>query len=115
MTSTSYRRIYDAIGRIPEGRVATYGQIARTAGLGGHARLVGYALSACDETIPWHRVINARGEVSRRADPRYETIQRRRLEGEGIAFDERGRVSLSRYRWEGDDARGPGGLEDPDW
>lgn len=99
MTSGSYERIYEAIRRIPEGHVATYGQIARVAGLGGHARLVGYALSACDEPLPWHRVINAWGQVSRRADPSCETLQREMLEKEGVAFDDRGRVSLVRFQW----------------
>jgi methylated-DNA-protein-cysteine methyltransferase-like protein len=81
--------------------VATYGQIAALAGLAGHARQVGYALSALeDDRVPWHRVINARGEISPRgltSDGRGE--QRRRLEAEGVDFDERGRVSLARYRW----------------
>ena len=100
MTADSYERIYEAIRLIPAGRVATYGQIARAAGLGRHARLVGYALSACDEPLPWHRVINARGEVSCRSDPFYETLQREKLESEGVAFDDRGRVSLGRFRWD---------------
>lgn len=116
MTSASYRRIYETIRRIPAGRVATYGQIARMTGLGRHARLVGYALNVCDEAVPWHRVINARGEVSRRSDPFYETCQRERLEREGVAFDSRGRVPLSRYRWTPPDAaENEQGLELPEW
>ena len=81
--------------------MATYGQVARLAGLGDHARQVGYALHALDpdEDVPWHRVINARGEVSPRAEPGWERIQRRALEREGVAFDARGRVALQRYRW----------------
>ena len=111
MTADSYERIYEAIRRIPAGRVATYGQIARVAGVGGHARLVGYALSACDEPLPWHRVINARGEVSRRADRFYETLQREKLEEEGVAFDGHGRVSLDRFQWD-PEASGPGNVWD---
>src|SRR5262245_56163653 len=63
--SASYRRIYAVVERIPRGRVATYGHVARLAGMAGHARQVGYALHALrpDEPVPWHRVINARGEV----------------------------------------------------
>ena len=117
-TSASYRRIYAAVRRIPAGRVATYGQIARVAGLGRHARLVGYALHACDEPLPWHRVINARGEPSRRSDPFYESLQREKLEGEGIAFDERGRVPLGRFQWDPDLGPGPersDGSEEPEW
>jgi len=90
--------------------VATYGQIAGVAGLGRHARLVGYALNACDDDLPWHRVINARGEISRRSDPSCEGLQRQRLEEEGVEFNARGRVSLARFRWQSADP-----LDDLDW
>src|ERR671937_598504 len=91
----SYARIYDIMRRIPPGRVATYGQIASLAGLAGHARQVGYALHALPDstTVPWHRVINARGEVSARAEPGGELTQRLLLEREGVRFDARGRVA----------------------
>jgi methylated-DNA-protein-cysteine methyltransferase-like protein len=99
--SASYRRIYAVVNRIPPGRVATYGQVARLAGMPGHARQVGYALHALrpDERVPWHRVINARGEVSPRAAPGWERIQRRELEKEGVVFDPHGRIALERYAW----------------
>jgi methylated-DNA-protein-cysteine methyltransferase-like protein len=105
----TYARIYKVVRRIPKGRVATYGQVAALAGLGGHARQVGYALSALPdddsklESVPWHRVINARGEVSPRAEtgcePGDDLVQRRVLEAEGVQFGTGGRVSLQRYRW----------------
>jgi methylated-DNA-protein-cysteine methyltransferase-like protein len=82
--------------------VVTYGQVAAEVGLPGRARQVGYAMAACpdDEDIPWHRVINARGEISRRAGGRaFERIQRVLLEAEGVAFDERDRVDLERFGW----------------
>jgi methylated-DNA-protein-cysteine methyltransferase-like protein len=99
--SGTYARIYKVIARIPRGRVATYGQIASLAGLGGHARQVGYALSSLPDgsKVPWHRVINAKGEVSLRSERGYDSEQRRLLEAEGVGFDERGRVSLARFRW----------------
>ena len=97
----TYARIYRVVRRIPEGRVATYGQVARLAGLRAQARLVGYALHALrDGTVPWQRVINARGEVSPRAFAGAEEEQRRLLEDEGVEFDARGRVPLTRYRWQ---------------
>ena len=96
----SYARIYRVVRRIPPGKVATYGQVARLAGLPGQARLVGYALHALDdEAVPWQRVINAKGEISPRAFEGPDQLQRHLLEGEGVAFDPRGRVSLARYRW----------------
>lgn len=100
--------MYEIVRRIPRGRVATYGQVARLAGLGGHARLVGYALSACEDDLPWHRVINARGEVSARADPFREERQRALLGEEGVELDARGRIPLARFRWHE-------GLVDPRW
>jgi methylated-DNA-protein-cysteine methyltransferase-like protein len=90
------------VRRIPRGRVATYGQVAALAGLPGHARQVGYALHAMPEgsSVPWHRVVNARGEISPRATPGWEGYQRALLEAEGIAFDAAGRLDLERCRWE---------------
>lgn len=97
-----YQRIYAQVARIPRGRVATYGQIAALAGLGGQPRLVGYALHALPEgsALPWQRVVNARGEVSPRSDPAgHETLQRLILRDEGISFDTQGRISLPRFQW----------------
>jgi len=92
-------QIYAAVQAIPRGRVATYGQVAEAAGLPGRARLVGRALRELpdDSGIPWQRVVNARGEISGRGDPRGEREQRLRLEDEGIAFDARGGGPLARY------------------
>jgi methylated-DNA-protein-cysteine methyltransferase-like protein len=81
--------------------VATYGQIAALAGLAGHARQVGYALSALPEghDVPWHRVINARGKISLKAGSAYDDLQRSLLEAEGVTFNADGRVSLADLRW----------------
>jgi methylated-DNA-protein-cysteine methyltransferase-like protein len=99
--SSSYQRIYAVVRRIPEGRVATYGQVASLAGLAGHARQVGYALHALPDgtAIPWHRVVNANGGISLRSMPGGELVQRGLLEREGIPLDPRGRVPLARVRW----------------
>jgi methylated-DNA-protein-cysteine methyltransferase-like protein len=78
----TYQRFYRVVRRIPRGRVATYGQVARLAGLAGHARQVGYALHALpDGSDGW------------------EGLQRSLLEAEGICFDDRQRVALSRFAW----------------
>jgi methylated-DNA-protein-cysteine methyltransferase-like protein len=94
-------RVYAAVRRIPRGRVATYGQIARLAGLGGLARQVGYALNALPEhtMVPWHRVINAQGGISRRSVFGAEIEQRIRLECEGVRFNAAGRISLADHGW----------------
>jgi methylated-DNA-protein-cysteine methyltransferase-like protein len=99
--SDTWRRIYAVISRIPEGSVATYGQIARLAGFGGHARMVGYALHALPSgsDVPWHRVINAQGKISLRSDGEFALIQRGLLEREGLEFSATGRISLDRFGW----------------
>ena len=100
MPSGSYPRIYAQVKRIPRGRVASYGQIARLAGLPGHARQVGYALAALtEESVPWHRVVNAQGEISARGEAHYEIRQRSLLEREGVVFDSKGRIPLRRFQW----------------
>lgn len=97
-----YERIYDFIRRIPAGRVATYGQIAALAGFPRHARQVGYALYALREhtTVPWHRVVNARGGLSLgKVIPEGDVEQRIRLEIEGVEFGPEGRIALERFQW----------------
>jgi len=98
----SYSRIYRVVARIPRGRVATYGQVARLAGLPGRARLVGYALAAIPDAsrLPWHRVVNARGQISLRSDGGpWDRIQRLRLERERVRFDGHGAIALAAFRW----------------
>jgi methylated-DNA-protein-cysteine methyltransferase-like protein len=101
-SANRYERIYSIVARIPRGRVATYGQVARLAGFAGHARLVGYALSALNEgsRIPWHRVVNATGRISSRGDGGPMSIlQRLRLERECVRFDAGHCISLELFRW----------------
>lgn len=96
-----YELIWSEVRRIPRGRVATYGQIAELAGLEGHARHVGYALHhlPAGSDVPWHRVVNAKGEISPRSAGDSHELQRILLEAEGVALDDRGRVALASCRW----------------
>jgi len=87
------------VARIPRGRVATYGQLAALAGKPRSARAVGQVMSRADG-VPWHRVVNSQGGISRRSRITGMVTQRIRLEQEGIVF-RRGRVVLSRFRWDG--------------
>ena len=99
-----YPKIYDVVRLIPAGKVATYGQVAELAGLIGKPRVVGYALYrvVTSSDIPWHRVINAKGEVSRSAlRDGNDDLQQLLLEEEGIVFV-KGKVDLRRYRWRPD-------------
>lgn len=105
-SASTYRAIYRAVAGIPAGRVATYGGVARAAGLPGQARLVGYALYRCPKGthIPWQRVVNAAGMISRLPDPDAAEAQRLLLESEGIEFDGKGRIDLARFGWNGETA-----------
>jgi methylated-DNA-protein-cysteine methyltransferase-like protein len=107
-SSSFHRAVWRVARSIPRGRVATYGQIAKLAGVpegvapdtyrAFGARWVGAAMSACPDDVPWQRVLNAKGEISLKGD-----AQRRLLEAEGVEFDAKGRVDLKRFGWAGPD------------
>ena len=98
----AYARIYLLVRQIPAGKVASYGQIAALAG-DCTARMVGYPMAAANDSVPWHRVINAQGKISPRADGGGAVLQQARLEEEGIAFGPDGKVNLRVHRWFGPD------------
>lgn len=97
-------RVWAVVRAIPLGRVATYKQIAALAHIEGPSgpRQVGYAMSALkpEHNVPWHRVINSKGQVSARglggrAEEQYEM-----LAVEGVMADAEGYINLDRYRWD---------------
>jgi methylated-DNA-protein-cysteine methyltransferase-like protein len=98
---TRWEHVYAVVRRIPRGSVATYGQVARLAGLGGDARQVGYALHALPpgSRVPWHRVINSRGGISLHPSGGVDVTQRLMLEKEGVRFNAAGRTDLKRFGW----------------
>jgi len=97
----SHARIFAVVKRIPRGAVATYGDVARIAGLPGQARLVGYALHTLKSgtRVPWHRVINAQGRISLGDRSGGATTQRLRLISEGVIVGGNGRIALGQFRW----------------
>lgn len=97
-TDGLYPRIYQLVKQVPAGRVTTYGDLARA--VGTTARVVGFAMAALPDghDVPWQRVINSMGEVSRRSDGERTDFQRMLLEKEGVRFNEQQRVDLSRLR-----------------
>jgi len=97
-----FERVRAAVRSIPAGRVATYGQIARSLGMPRGARLVGWAMRAVKESddLPWYRVVNAQGRSSLPAGAGAE-LQRALLEDEGVEFDAAGRIDLLRFGWDG--------------
>ncbi|HHV12973.1 MAG TPA: methylated-DNA--[protein]-cysteine S-methyltransferase [Clostridiales bacterium] len=99
--SSLYQRIYEIVADIPEGRVATYGQIAWMVGIPNAPRVVGYAMSKAPEgaNLPCHRVVNKSGKMA----PYYafggEGFQRSLLEQEGIIFKENGCIDMEKCQW----------------
>ena len=93
-------KIWQVVSQIPAGRVATYGQVARMAGLPGHARYVGYTMKMlpAGTNLPWHRVVNSRGKLSFRVDSSQHQSQKQKLEAEGVVFI-KGRFALREYQW----------------
>lgn len=101
-TNELHRQILEVIALIPYGKVASYGQIARLAGLPKHARLVGYVLKHLDKEsqIPWYRVINSQGKISvTRMDEKGNNVQQDLLEAEGV-YLLNGKVSLKKFGWQ---------------
>ncbi|PZD72146.1 DNA base-flipping protein [Acaryochloris thomasi RCC1774] len=98
-----YEQIYDLVRQIPVGQVATYGQIAALLGRPRNARQVGYALFrvAPDADVPWHRVVNAKGEISQSPQRQgSDDLQRILLEQEDVIFNTTDRINLRQYQWE---------------
>ncbi len=95
------QRIWQVVALIPPGKVATYGDVARHAGLPRGARRVGRALRSLPEgtRIPWHRVINARGRISLPAGSDSYHRQIERLKREGLRFDSDRILDLYSARW----------------
>ena len=95
-----FRRVHAVVRRVPEGRVTTYGRVARAVTAAGYplsARAAGWALRNSPEGVPWHRVVNAEGALSAELSGNCEPgRQRALLAGEGVPFDARGRVRLDR-------------------
>ena len=95
----TFEKIYEVVKSIPEGKVATYGQVALLAGNPRWARVVGYALHVNPEPgiIPCHRVVNREGKVAPGFAFGGEGVQRQLLESEGIVFEPNGRIDLEKY------------------
>ncbi len=91
-------KIWQVVHAIPAGRVATYGQVARLAGLPGYARYVGLVLKRLPSgsRLPWHRVVNARGRISFPFGSSQYCQQRALLEAEGVTFL-KGRLPLQEF------------------
>ena len=101
MSGAIFGAFCDVVRQIPAGTVATYGQIARLAGMPRCARLVGYAMAACsDPAVPCHRVVDRFGGTKAPFDRLAPGTQRALLEAEGVPFRPDGTVDLGRCQWD---------------
>ena len=91
-------RIWQVVAQIPSGRVISYGDVAKRAGLPGYARYVGSTLGKLpkDTRLPWHRVVNASRKIAPRGSARM-LEQKHRLKAEGVTFN--GETVLKNFYW----------------
>lgn len=94
-------KVISLIKKIPRGKVATYGQIARLAGKPHSARAVGWILNSCARKykLPWQRILNSQGKISFHPMTREFVIQKRLLENEGVIVSHSGSLNLYQYQW----------------
>ncbi len=98
-----YERVYDLVRQIPEGRVTSYGAIARVLGSAGSARMVGYALRssfAATPPVPAHRVVNRIGLLTGKAAFGSATMMEQLLENEGIKVENDKVLNFSQLFWD---------------
>ena len=103
-------QVWEIVSKIPRGRVASYGQIAKMlpppAGVDSETYLefgalwVSGAVANSPDDIPWQRVVNSKGEISERNGleaKRHQLL----LEDEGVQFSVRGRIDMKKFGWSG--------------
>lgn len=96
----TFEKIENIVRKIPRGKVAYYGMIAKLAGMKRGARVVGYAMAACrDEDVPCHRVVDKSGGTKTAFDVFERGVQRALLEEEGVTFTENGKVDMRKHLW----------------
>ena len=101
MSGAAFAAFYGVVRRIPAGKVATYGQVARLAGMPRCARTVGYAMAACrDPSVPCHRVVDRFGGTKACFDRLAPGTQRALLEVEGVLFRPDGTVNIAQCLWD---------------
>lgn len=98
----TYKKIYECVKLIPRGKVSTYKIIAEKAGFHRQPRLTGYALNKLPENsdVPWHRVINSKGEISFSVGRNgHDNLQISLLRSENVEVSDQGKIDLNKYGW----------------
>ena len=96
----AFEEVWSLVRKIPRGKVMNYGQIAARLNHPLSARAVGWAMQQCPDGLPWHRVVNASGGISTHDMTDPPGLQRSLLETEGVRFNESGKLSMERYRYD---------------
>ncbi|WP_273426666.1 MULTISPECIES: MGMT family protein [Marinobacter] len=101
MEATKDQKIWQVVLSIPEGKVASYGQVASMAGLGRQARYIGRALGKlpAGHTVPWYRVIRSNGQIAFPEGTETFATQKKLLEQEGVEV-KNGRIPMRHYQWQ---------------
>ena len=94
--SPFFQQVYDLVAQIPEGKVVSYGQLARILGRPRSARAVGWAMRQCPDGLPWQRVVRSDGSI---AGGGCAELRRNMLKAEGVTFLSGDRVDLERCGW----------------
>ncbi|MCG8707102.1 MGMT family protein [Brenneria sp. 4F2] len=96
---TFQQRVFQIVAAIPYGKIATYGDVAMMAGSPRASRQVGGVLKRLPvgSKLPWHRVINRKGEISLIGDDHQR--QKLALQAEGVIFNQQGKIDLTAFRW----------------
>ncbi|MFZ7103497.1 MAG: MGMT family protein [Peptococcaceae bacterium] len=102
MLQDFYQQVYKIVAGIPQGKVATYGQIAYLLGRPRSARIVGWAMKGAADKLklPCHRVVNKKGELAPDHAFGGKNVQRFLLESEGVTFTGEDRVDLAKHLWD---------------
>lgn len=97
-----FERVYEIVRQIPEGKVTSYGAIAKALGAAGSARMVGWAMNASHnlEDVPAHRVVNRIGMLSGKHHFEGTNLMQQLLESEGIQVVNNQIVDFEKYFWE---------------
>ncbi|WP_291274274.1 MGMT family protein [Flavobacterium sp.] len=102
MKEDFFQRVYEIVKQIPEGRVTSYGAIAKAIGAGRSARIVGYAMNASHylEDVPAHRVVNRNGVLTGKHHFEGTNLMQQLLENEGIEVVNNQIVDFKKHYWE---------------
>lgn len=95
------RAVMSWVKKIPKGKIASYGQIARLAGKPNGARGVGWILNSSSEAhnLPWQRVLNSKGRISFSKKSEEYKLQKKLLQKEGVKFSDDDSLDLEKFGW----------------